>query len=208
MIRQHTMTLKQIKEIATISDGNRKLGVIPSLSLPPVLTCMKDAPCIKECYAMKAWRLYPSVRSAYTKNLDSFNADPIRFRNALWNWLDKKYPKHFRFNVSGDIPNAAYRGMIIETASMFSEIRFLAFTKRYELFRSENLNMPDNLTVIFSAWPGFPLPNQNRYPVAYMQDGNETRVDGSEIECPGNCETCGMCWQLPKIGKNVVFMKH
>ena len=28
-----------------VSDGNTKMGAIPSFSLPPVITCRADAPC-------------------------------------------------------------------------------------------------------------------------------------------------------------------
>ena len=44
-------------------------------------------------------------------------------------------------------------------------------------------------------------------PLAYMQDGTEKRVTNA-LECPGNCETCGMCWNLKSLNKNVVFKKH
>jgi len=47
------MNLKEIKKLVTIPDGNRKMGVVPSISLPPIVTCNKEAPCTKGgCYAL------------------------------------------------------------------------------------------------------------------------------------------------------------
>ena len=34
----------------TISQSNTKLGMIPTISLPPIITCRKNAPCAKDCY--------------------------------------------------------------------------------------------------------------------------------------------------------------
>jgi hypothetical protein len=28
------------------------------------------------------------------------------------------------------------------------------------------------------------------------------------LECPGLCDSCGMCWQLDKINMNVHFKMH
>ena len=45
-------------------------------------------------------------------------------------------------------------------------------------------------------------------PEGTMQDGTETRVPEDAIRCPGNCETCGLCYELPRLGRDVVFHKH
>src|ERR1035437_875610 len=33
----------------------------------------------------------------------------------------------------------------------------------------------------------------------------ETRVPADAIACPGNCESCGMCYELERLGHDVVF---
>jgi hypothetical protein len=81
---------------------------------------------------------------------------------------------------------------------------FLAFTKRYDLEYSE---IPENLTIIFSMWPGVPDTAPRGFPRAWMQDGTEDRVPDDALESPGICHNCGMCWQLAKIGRDVVFHK-
>jgi len=115
------------------------------------------------------------------------------------------HPAFFRWHVSGDCPDRLYAKMVVIIARNFPETKFLIFTKRYDWFKGR---LPANLSVVFSCWPGLELPKSRSIPRAYMQDGTETRVNGSELECPGNCETCGMCWSLKKAGKNVVFEKH
>jgi hypothetical protein len=65
-----------------------------------------------------------------------------------------------------------------------------------------------NLAVIFSAWPGVRIHNPHGHRIAWMQDGTEYRVPKDAVRCPGNCEECGICFRLPKLGRDVVFHKH
>ena len=51
--------------IVSISKGNSKMGAIPSVSLPPCITCNPTAPCFKKCYAVKLSRRYKTVKTAY-----------------------------------------------------------------------------------------------------------------------------------------------
>ena len=189
-----------------ISKGNSKLGKdMPNISLPPIVSCKSGAPCAKHCYANKSYRLYPTVKNAWDHNWDLYNSDPDKYFSGIDSYLLNKQPMFFRWHVSGDIPNSYYLKMMVKLSKDYKGTRFLAFTKQYELFKG--VKIPKNLSIVFSAWPGYDMPKQNRFPVAYMQDGTETRVHNT-IECPGNCESCGMCWSLKDIGKNVVFNKH
>ena len=188
-----------------ISEGNMKLGRIPNISLPPGLSCVKDAPCAKDCYARKAWRMYPNSREAWTENLYEWNNFPQRFEEHLKGYFKGKINlKYFRFHVSGDIPSQEYLDMMFRVCAEAPEVKFLAFTKNYHLDFTEK---PENLSVVFSAWPGFTLHNPENFPVAWMQDGTEDRVPAEALECPGKCDTCGMCFLLQK-GQSVVFHKH
>ena len=51
-----------------ISNGNSKMGKIPSVSLPSVVTCRKDCSCKEKCYARKIERIRPNVRDSYAAN--------------------------------------------------------------------------------------------------------------------------------------------
>jgi len=196
-------------DVVKISKGNTKMGRIWNISLPPVLTCRNDAPCARDCYAMKSWRMFENVRDCWTHNLTLWETDPGAFESSLLAALSlTSGPRFFRWHVAGDIPDAEYPQMVVRVAKALPEIKFLIFTKQYELINKAGFTQPANLAIIFSAWPGLTMDNPYNYPVAWMQDGAETRVPDSVIECPGYCDTCGMCWALPTIGKDIVFHKH
>ena len=200
------MNLKEIKTLVTISEGNTKMGVIPSISLPPIVTCNKSAPCTRGgCYALNGAFQYPSVQSAYQKNLETFKRSPKDYFEAINAWLQIRKPSIFRFHVSGDIPNKRYLTEMIKIAAYNPDIKFLAFTKKYNLLKG--ISVPKNLSLIASAWTGFDIPDHG-YPIAWLKDEIESRIPSDAIECFGNCEACGMCWNLKKIGKDVYFNKH
>lgn len=191
---------------AIISRGNKKIGKTWNVSLPPLLSCRGDVPCRKDCYALKAYKAYPTARAAWDNNLNTYLSDPDGYFQDITDQIDqaKNKPRFFRWHVSGDIPCQHYFDGIKALAAQFPQIRFLAFTKRYNFNYSK---LPKNLSIVLSAWPGLPMQNRYRLPVAYMQDGTEKRVKNA-LECPGGCDKCGMCWQLKEVNKNVVFHKH
>jgi len=200
------MNLKEIKKLVTISEGNSKMGVIPSISLPAIVTCNSKAPCTKGgCYALNGAFQYPSVQGAYAKNLNTFKSSPKDYFNAIDAWLHIRKPSIFRFHVSGDIPNKRYLTEMMKIAAYNPEIKFLAFTKKYALLKG--ISVPKNLSIVASAWTGFDMPAHD-YPIAWLKDGVENRIPKDAIECHGNCETCGMCWSLKELSKDVYFNKH
>ena len=109
------MNFKQINEVVTISEGNQKLGKIPSVSQPPIISCPAGVPCAKKidgarpgCYVMHTYNIRPSVQKAYFKNWATFNADSRLFFDAVNNWVYRRRPSFFRWHVSGDIANQLY----------------------------------------------------------------------------------------------------
>ena len=187
-----------------ISKGNMKVGKLPSVSLAPIASCPKGCPCSKDCYAMKAFRQYPTARKAWSDNF----AYALKHRDAFFDeietWIGKHQPKLFRWHVGGDIIDAEYLVCMRATALLFPNTRFLVFTKRHDLNYKD---LPDNLSVVFSMWPAWGNTRKS-IPRAWMQNGTETRVPKDAIHCHGGCETCGMCWDLKKLGRDVVFDKH
>ena len=122
----------------------------------------------------------------------------------------KAKPRLFRWHVAGDILSENYLRSMCRIADENPDTHFLAFTKAFDIVNHyEDLHrLPGNLAIIFSAWPGMTFANPHGHRVAWMQDGTETRVTANAIECSGNCETCGLCYELPKVGRDVVFHKH
>jgi hypothetical protein len=200
------------RETVSISRGNTKTGDVPSVSLPHVITCNRAAPCTRPnrngarpCYIDKIVRLRPNVRAAYERNLRIWRRDAAQYFGDIAAFLERVRPDYFRFHVSGDFPTRRYMADTFETARRFPAVRFLAFSKRLTWF-PDVATLPENYTLVASLWPRWG-ERPDGYRVAFMTDGTETRA-AHALPCPGNCETCGMCWNLPRLAVDVVFKKH
>jgi ferredoxin len=189
----------------SISEGNSKLGAIPSISLYPIRDCANCELCAADCYTNKIIRLYPEARKAYDRNSIVANSHRGDYFDLLSMYLDRGHPRFFRFHIAGDILDQEYFSSIEDIANTYGHTRFLVFTKRYDL----DIKCTDNLSVVISRWPGDNIPKSAKgLPMAWMQDGTEHRIPRKALECPGNCENCGMCFELQHIGRSVFFLKH
>jgi hypothetical protein len=195
-----------------ISPGNRKLGTLPSVSLPPIVTCNCAAGCTrgKLCYAVKMKDYAIGVWKSWANNYRQWLEHPAAFRAELRAEFETiNAPRYFRWFVGGDCPDPQFWALIIETAKDFPSVRFLLFTKQYSLIKGR---VPANLEVVVSSWPGLPIPAKlrRRFRVAWYRDPEnlDPRIPDDALECPGGCDHCGMCWSLGEIGRDVVFDKH
>lgn len=186
-----------------ISMANAKMGHIPSVSLSPITSCPKHAPCKKDCYACRMSR-YPTVAQSWASNLHEARHNRDSYFAEIAAFFVMFRPSFFRWHVAGDILDQDYLERMADLARRYPDTRFLCFTKMHGL---TYYHLPRNLVVVFSMWPGWG-DTVKHMPRAWMQDGTETRVPADAIHCPGNCETCGMCWTLPQLGRDVVFNKH
>jgi hypothetical protein len=194
-----------------ISKGNRKMGAIPSVSLPACITCNPAAPCFKKCYAVKVARIYKTAAASYENNLDVLNTD----WNSYWTQINDaaRMTKYFRYHVSGDIPNAAYFKEMIITARKNPDTRFLAFTKQYDIvntYISAMGDLPANLKIIFSNWGAWKCENPHGLPVCEIIFKGSAPADDWKI-CGGNCTECACrgvgCWEL-KHGDTIAIYEH
>lgn len=196
----------------SISQGNSKMGSIASVSLPSIVTCRK-CDCQQKCYAHKLERLRPSVRQAYQKNFDQLLADP----DTYWREVEAAIMmnRYFRFHVSGDIPDRDYLERMIAVARRNPHCQILCFTKKFSLVNAYLANdpgLPENLHMIFSAWPGLTMDNPHRLPEAHVRfrDGSTT-AQADAKPCSGNCTECAItndgCWTLLS-GEQVIFNEH
>ena len=195
----------------SISPGNAKMGAIPSVSLPPIITCPSGCPCAAKCYAAKLCRIYPSVKRAYQKNLD------ILRNNDLDYWYQvrqaAKLTKYFRYHVSGDIPDYHYLNWMVTIAEDIPGTMFLAFTKQYNIV-NDYIDLfgalPPNLKIIFSEWENRPIPNPHNLPTAAVIFKGKQPAPNWQI-CGGNCAECANagagCWEL-KPGETIAFYEH
>ena len=162
--------------------------------------------CLKDCYAMKAYRQYPATRAAWDGNLAATLEDIPAMEAELGMYFSKlSAPRFFRVHVAGDFVTLDYAKMWARVAAAAPSTCFLAFTKCFEI--AQQVDWPDNMRIVYSAWPGVDAPPAGR-PIAWMDDGTETRIPENAVHCPGNCENCGMCWNLQDLGRDVYFTKH
>lgn len=195
----------------SISKGNRKMGEIKSVSLPPVATCASNCTCAKKCYAMRMYRRYKQTKSAYDTNLECYVNNPIEYWRQVSDAMCTS--RFFRMHVAGDIPCYEYLLDMVTVASANPHCEVLVFTKRYHFVNTYLNNggtIPSNLHLLFSEWEGMPMENQHNLPVAHVI------FKGTEPEknwniCTGNCLECAKanknCWSL-KNGEHVAFHEH
>ena len=199
------------EKTVSISKANRKMGAIPSVSLPACITCNPSAPCFKACYAAKIERIYKSAKNSYIRNLDILNSDPGSY------WLQVKAAamvnRFFRYHVSGDIPSYDYFVQMIKLAEEIPGTNFLAFTKQFNIV-NEYLNnggtIPKNLKIIFSNWGSWKCDNPHNLPVCEIIF-NDTEINPDWKICGGNCTECACrgigCWEV-KNGDTIAIYKH
>lgn len=196
----------------SISPGNKKMGSVPSVSLPSWTTC-RPCRCWTNCYGHKIERLRPNVANAYQRNLEILMKDP----DTYWREVEAAImvSRFFRFHVSGDIPDGDYLERMVKVAWNNSHCEILCFTKKYDLvndFMDHGGVIPKNLHMIFSGWVGLEMVNPYSFPEAHVRyrDGSTTARDDAE-GCGGNCTECaktdGGCWVLGP-GQQVVFNEH
>lgn len=195
----------------SISNGNSKMGLIKSVSLPPVVTCASGCPCAKDCYACKLQRVYKNVGKAWQRNLDILNSDRDDYFSQVKTVATME--RFFRWHVSGDIVDRDYFERMVTIANELPHTNFLVFTKRYDIingFMADGGQIPENLKVIFSGWNGFEMVNPYSFPESQVIF-KDTVIDDSWKICGGNCSECACrgvgCWELKK-GETIAFYKH
>lgn len=198
-------------QTVSISQGNIKMGAIPSVSLPACTTCNPDAPCFKKCYAVRMANRYKQTKSAYQRNLNILNNNPDLY------WLQVQasaaMTQFFRYHVSGDIPNYEYFINMCKTAEKLPKTTFLAFTKQYT-YVNQYLNLgetiPNNLQIIFSNWGEFKCNNPHNLPTCEIIFKDHEPSKNWKI-CGGNCTECACrgigCWEL-KPGETIAIYEH
>lgn len=198
-----------------ISKKNSKLGVIPSVNLPPILTCRPRCPCAQDCYATKGHFRFKNVKGNLESNYKLYLDDPQTYfteiKHAINNGLVSY--SYFRWHASGDFVDMPYFDGVVKVANELPFTSFLAFTKKFELV-NEYIScggiIPDNLHIVFSAWGDyFKVDNPYHFPTAYVRFKNKENktIPKNAVECSGDCTNCLKCWNI-NTGESVVFNKH
>lgn len=200
--------------MAKVSTTVRKLGKIPSINLPPDVTCRPDAPCANGCYAKKGHFVQTTSKNRQRENLECFNLNPDVYFRVIDHFLTNPVViyKYFRYHCSGDIPNMDYLDHMCKLAEKHTFTRFLCYTKKYELCNEyfSSHTKPENLIIVFSMWGDFgtQFENPNHFPKSWVEFKKApSYIPEDSKSCPGQCDECLKCWYL-QTDQNVVFKQH
>ena len=204
----------------SISNHNSKTGSCCNNLAFPTCTCREDAPCkASGCYCLKGRQTICKVVAAYVRNLKIYNNDPDDFWEQVRFKIKHNPLPLFRWFDAGDILNYEFFCGMVELANAFPNIRFMSFTKQYDIVNewiATNGDLPDNLNIVFSAWHiGWKVNNPFDMPVAYVDFKDQTlnpQFPKGSTRCPNQsdntitCSMCQKCWN--KKVKSVVFKQH
>ena len=197
-----------------ISEGNNKLGAIPSVSLIPVMDCGNCAICAKSCYDLRNDLIYKEVVKTRAINSAIYHEDPERYFKEIDDYLNYRYPRAFRFHIGGDIQDKWYLDKMCEIARKHKDTKFLAFTKMFDVcneYLDEGNVIPENMHILFSGWLGLKMDNRHGFPEAHPIFESGTSAPEGTLLCTGNCAEClkedRLCWSIGK-GQAVGFLAH
>ena len=175
----------------SIGTGNRKIGLIPSWSLPQGETCNPRLRryCSNSCYANKIKRLFPNVWDMWQHNLWMLENHPVLTEMLIQKYLYTALPQVMRLHVAGDFYSKDYLAMWKRIAENTSGTVFYGYSKMDGI---DHATLPPNLRILRSQWPGMPAPRQrNVKRNCWVQDGTEKRIPKNAIKCCGDCPKCG-----------------
>ena len=175
----------------SIGNGNRKIGLIPSWSLPHFETCNKRlrGHCAKHCYNTRIKLMFPNVWDMWRHNLWMLENHPVLAELLIRKYLYMALPRVMRLHVAGDFYSRDYLDMWIRIAGDNGKTVFYGYSKMDGI---DHAKLPDNLRILRSQWPGMPPPRQrNVRRNCWVQDGTETRIPDGAMPCPGDCPKCG-----------------
>lgn len=214
------MTVNKI----TLSKGNKKLGRIINFSIPPLTTCNKKTKlCTKFCYALKSYKQYPNVRTAWDGNYEASLQDDFvtLFNKELVRWTKKGFLT-IRFHVSGDVYSLEYLDKLTSLVISNPNVTFYMYTKQWRdpdyLEGLEFMHALPNATVFAST--DKETRDSREVPPSYLREAyvqpKDEKRSTSLIQCPQqtdrveSCEKCGLCFKPfhKKHGRGVNFIEH
>jgi hypothetical protein len=114
-----------------ISKGNRKIGRVMNVSIPPIMTCAHCQECKSICYDIKANLQYLNVVNARAKNHSILKRDRAEYFGQIENAISRRQKnKFFRWHVAGDIIDMDYFENMVAIAARHSDFVFWTYTKK------------------------------------------------------------------------------
>lgn len=210
-----------------ISTSNTKTGDIPSFSTLSGLTCagchgvMEEGGCGWYCYDKAAVIQMgrKNILASRARNTRLIMSDPERAFSEISKECYKF--RFFRWHVGGEIPNPAYVVGMCTVAAENPHCQFLVFTKNHhavnecvKALHNADMEVPGNLRIVFSLWPGMPHENPFRFPEAspLFADGSSGFSDLENcFLCENSCQQCLLkdcgCFNA-KPGDKILFNLH
>ena len=186
--------------------GNKKLSTgILIFNLPPGKSCLNCSDCFKTCYARKAYRQYPSVKTVWDQNLETSKNNPVLFEKLITNQLERTGKDVIRIHSSGDFYNQEYIDLWAKIIRSFPKKRFYAYTKVKNILDFTGIEQLSNFNLIDSFING------------HINFGSRDEVDTWIREdktlfiCPatkGKNVTCGKECNYCLTNNRVIFIKH
>lgn len=196
-----------------ISKGNRKIGRVMNVSLPPILSCANCRECKFLCYDIKACLQYPAtVIDARMRNWAVLQQSRDEYFGRIDDAISRRRKnKYFRWHVAGDIVDGDYFARMVDIARKHPDFVFWTYTKNYKVVNAwcaehGRENVPANLTVMFSEWRGMPMENPYEFPEFRVVFKGETPPKGHY--CPGNCDICKAANRGCVAGETTYCMEH
>lgn len=182
-----------------ISAGNRKIGRVMNVSLPPIMTCANCKECKYLCYDVKACLQYPNtVIDARIRNLSVLMKDREEYFSRIDAAMSRrKKNKYFRWHVAGDIVDIDYLDRMINNARRHPDFVIWTYTKNYHVVNEWIAQhgrdaIPANFHIMFSEWRGLEMINPYNMPefrVVFKADAVKPNPKENHY-CPGNCDIC------------------
>ena len=187
-----------------LTNGNKKVKAL-LFSLPPIQSCMNHASCASTCYAVKAYKQYPSVKSLWDSNLEVARHNLWVLYDELRDQLLRTKQTIVRIHQSGDFISDAYIGMWVKLAEEFKHITFYGYTKVEKLLDISRLDALPNVNILRSMIDG----NRNYGSMDYVSELSHKynaevcpATVGQEVKCGESCFKC----MVPST--KVVFVQH
>ena len=187
-------------------NGNKKLKNMLVYSHTPIKGCLDCSSCASTCYAVKSYRQYPNVKTAWDRNLDFAKNDVDTMAVHLYKQLKHTKQRVVRIHSSGDFISQAYVDMWCDLIETFSHIKFYTYSKSTERFDFSRINSLPNFNLVNSI-----LPNgaKNYGSLEYCNEAKTNfnsficpaTIKGSDVKCNEGCDYC-------VHSKNVVFIQH
>jgi hypothetical protein len=182
--------------------------------LPALVSCNVGSKLAKvpgtvcyDCYACKGRYMFPNVKTAQTKRLESIERDD--WVDAMVTLIERQPSPYFRWHDSGDLISLDHLSKICEIAVRLPNHVFWLPTNEHQLIAEYRRNhpIPENLIIRLSS----PKIDGPAVTTDLCTSGVYSKGQPTGHQCPaptqgGQCRDCRACWD--KEIKHVSYKAH